>query len=104
MKQSHLHSANANNKGNGNTSIGSNRTKPVGSSAFALTLQIGQGLIYMHTPARDQSTNVIPNQQGEFCLLCNDTLIFSVNGFDGDEDLGYVCVQVGNAQLYHCGM
>lgn len=101
MKQSHLPNTNVSNKSS-NLQV-SNPKKPKGLSTFALTLQVGQGLIYLHTPVRDLSTNVIPNQQGEFCLLCNDALIFSVNGYDGDEDLGYVCVQVANAQLYHCG-
>lgn len=78
-------------------------TQSKGQSSFALNLHIGHGLLSMFTPVRDQATNVIPNQQGEFTVTVEDATVFTVSGYNGDENLGYVCLQVGNAQLYHCG-
>lgn len=32
------------------------------------------------------------------------TVIFSVNGYKGDDDLGYLCVQARGVELYHFGL
>lgn len=32
------------------------------------------------------------------------TVIFSVNGYKGEEDLGYLCVQARGVELYHFGL
>ncbi|KAJ8968662.1 hypothetical protein NQ314_002185, partial [Rhamnusium bicolor] len=79
--------------------------KNKGQSSFILNLHISQGLLCMNPPVRDVTTNnVIPGQQGEFLLSVDDASIFIVNGYKGDKDLGYVCVQVHNVQLHHCDM
>lgn len=57
----------------------------------------------MNPPVRDSGNNVIPGQQGEFVLNLDDANIFVVSGYKGDTNLGFVCVQLHNAQLYHCG-
>ncbi|CAH0551837.1 unnamed protein product [Brassicogethes aeneus] len=77
---------------------------PKSQNAFALNLQIGQGLVFMHTPVRDASSKVIPNQHGEFLLNVENAKVFVVSGYNGDDNLGYVCVQVHNAKLHHCDM
>lgn len=79
--------------------------KSKGQSYLVLNIQIGQGLACLNPPVRDVTTNnVIPGQQGEFLLSLEDANVFIVNGYKGDNHLGYVCVQVHNSQLHHCDM
>lgn len=73
-------------------------------SEFVLNIQIYQGILSMNPPVRDSGNNVIPGQQGEFVLNLDDANIFVVSGYKGDTNLGFVCVQLHNAQLYHCDM
>lgn len=73
-------------------------------SYLTLNLQIARGLLCMCTPVRDATNNhVIPNQQGEFLINVEDATIFLVNGYMGDMNLGFTCLELHNAQLYHCG-
>lgn len=72
-------------------------------SYLVLNIHIGQGLLDINPPARDTSFNVIPGQHGELVLSVEDVQIFIVNGFKGDLDLGYVCLEAHDAQLHHCG-
>lgn len=46
---------------------------------------------------------VLVGQQGELALHINNSKVFIVSGYKGDDDLGYVSVQIDDAQLYHCG-
>ncbi|XP_066263102.1 autophagy-related protein 2 homolog B [Euwallacea similis] len=80
----------------------SRHKKNSSQSAFVLWLNIEEGLVSLNPPVRDISGNVIPGQQGELALHVNHATMFIVSGYKGDKDLGYVCVQVGDAQLYHC--
>ncbi|XP_044263557.1 autophagy-related protein 2 homolog A isoform X3 [Tribolium madens] len=74
-------------------------------SYLTMNLQIGRGLLCMCTPVRDATNNhVIPNQQGEFLINVEDATIFLVNGYMGDPNLGFTCLELHNAQLYHCDM
>ncbi|XP_060533459.1 autophagy-related protein 2 homolog B isoform X2 [Cylas formicarius] len=83
----------------------SSKSKYRSQSHIALTLKVVEGLVSLNPPVRDTVTNnVIPGQQGEFVLNVNNADIFIVNGYRGDNNLGYVCVRVGGAQLYHCDM
>lgn len=41
---------------------------------------------------------------GEFVIKINNAVMFSVNGYRGNEDLGYVCLQANSAELYHFGL
>nr|CAI5847822.1 unnamed protein product [Callosobruchus analis] len=79
--------------------------KTLGQSYLTLNIQIGQGVLCVNPPVREVSSkNVIPGQQGEFMLNLEDANVFVVSGYKGETNLGYVCVQVHNAQLYHCDM
>lgn len=79
-------------------------SKAPDQSAVAFTIEIGHGLLYFNTPVRCVTTNkVLPGLQGEFVLNFEKGSVFIVSSYQGDENLGYVCLQVGNAQLYHCG-
>lgn len=73
-------------------------------SLVVLSVNIGQGLAVLNPPARESgSHNVMPGQQGEFLLRVEDANIFVVSGYEGDENLSFVCVQVHSANLSHCG-
>lgn len=73
-------------------------------SALSLELCIGQGLLVMLTPVRDTTGNVIPGQLGEFMIKLNRTTLFSVNGYMGNLDLGYLCLHSKSIELYHFGL
>lgn len=45
----------------------------------------------------------MPGQQAELLLNVEDANIFMVSGYQGDDNLSYVCVQVQSANLSHCG-
>lgn len=75
-----------------------------GQSSVALSLNINQGLASMYTPVRDSSHNVIPGQQGELIVRVEDALIFSVSGYKGNNNLGYVCAMLKTVSLNHCGL
>ncbi|KAB0799030.1 hypothetical protein PPYR_06910 [Photinus pyralis] len=78
--------------------------EPKGQSYLVLNIHIGNGLLCMNVPVRDVATNVIPGQHGEFLFNVEDATIFTVTGYRGDDNLGFVSVQASNAQLYHCDM
>ncbi|RZC41089.1 autophagy-related protein 2 A -like protein, partial [Asbolus verrucosus] len=74
-------------------------------SYLTVNIQIGRGLLSMYAPVRDVvSNNVIPGQQGEFLINVEDATVFMVNGYMGDINLGFVCLEIHNAQLHHCDM
>lgn len=74
------------------------------SNAIAFQLNIGQGMLTMFAPVRDAQNHVIPGQLGEFIIKLQTTYVFSVNGFHGNSNLGYLCIQGKAADIYHCGL
>ncbi|XP_055377404.1 autophagy-related protein 2 homolog B isoform X2 [Condylostylus longicornis] len=56
------------------------------------------------TPVRDSENRVIPGQSGEFVVNVGDFNLFSVSGFNGNENLAYLCIQSNAVKLYHCGL
>lgn len=74
------------------------------SNALAFQLNIGQGMLTMFAPVRDAQNHVIPGQLGEFVIKLQSTYIFSVNGFHGNSNLGYLCIQGKAADIFHCGL
>lgn len=47
---------------------------------------------------------MIPGQLGEFVIKVNSLQLFSVSSYLGNTNLGYVCMQSKNAEVYHCGL
>ncbi|XP_058129577.1 autophagy-related protein 2 homolog A [Anopheles ziemanni] len=75
-----------------------------GANTIAFQVNIGQGILTMFVPVRDAQKHVIPGQLGEFVIRLNSGTIFSVNGFHGNANLGYLCIQGKSAEFYHCGL
>lgn len=67
-------------------------------------MKIIEGLLTAYTPVRDSISNVIPGQCGEVVVQLENLTLFSVNGFQGNENLGYMCVQAEYAKIYHIGL
>lgn len=59
---------------------------------------------YLFSNLQDSQSLVIPGQLGEFVIKCKAANLFSVAGFQGNENLGYFCLQAEGAELYHCGI
>lgn len=74
------------------------------SNAISFQLNIGKGMLTMFAPVRDAQNHVIPGQLGEFIIKIQSTYVFSVNGFHGNTNLGYLCIQGKAADIYHCGL
>ncbi|XP_053661405.1 autophagy-related protein 2 homolog A [Anopheles marshallii] len=74
------------------------------ANSIAFRLNIGQGVLTMFAPVRDAQKHVIPGQFGEFVIRLNSAYIFSVSGFHGNTNLGYLCIQAKSAEFYHCGL
>jgi autophagy-related protein 2 len=74
------------------------------SSACALELNIGKGIISLYAPVRDAQNHVLPGQLGEFALKAGGTSIFSVSTYHGNTNLNYLCVQTNGLEMYHCGL
>ncbi|XP_065094861.1 autophagy-related protein 2 homolog A-like [Ochlerotatus camptorhynchus] len=74
------------------------------SNAVSFQLNIGQGMLTMFAPVRDAQNHVIPGQLGEFIMKIQSTYVFSVSGFHGNTNLGYLCIQGKAADVYHCGL
>lgn len=74
------------------------------SSTATLRLTVGQGMLTMYSPVRDSANHVIPGQLGEFVIKVNTAYVFSVNGFRGNENLNYMCVQACSAEIFHFGL
>lgn len=52
---------------------------------------------------KDAQNRVIPGQLGEFVLKVKSAYLFSVTGYNGDENIGYVCLESKSGELYHSG-
>uniref|UniRef100_A0A182Y760 Autophagy-related protein 2 n=1 Tax=Anopheles stephensi TaxID=30069 RepID=A0A182Y760_ANOST len=74
------------------------------ANTVAFRLNIGQGVLTMFAPVRDAQKHVIPGQFGEFVIRLASGYVFSVSGFHGNANLGYLCIQAKSAEFYHCGL
>uniref|UniRef100_A0A182K4W6 Autophagy-related protein 2 n=1 Tax=Anopheles christyi TaxID=43041 RepID=A0A182K4W6_9DIPT len=74
------------------------------ANTIAFRLNIGQGVLTMFAPVRDTQKHVIPGQFGEFVIRLSSGYVFSVSGFHGNANLGYLCIQAKSAEFYHCGL
>lgn len=71
---------------------------------MSFKLTIGQGHITLFAPVRDSAARVIPGQLGEFIVRLAAGEVYSVTGYNGNADLGFVYVQSGSIELYHAGL
>lgn len=74
------------------------------SSACALEVNVGHGVISMYVPVRDAQNHVLPGQLGEVVIKSGSTSIFSVSSYHGNTNLNYFCIQSSGLEIYHCGL
>lgn len=74
------------------------------SSTCSFRLNMGQGMLTMYTPVRDSANRVIPGQNGEFVIKAQNGFVFSVSGYQGNDNLNYLCVQAAAAEVFHIGL
>lgn len=74
------------------------------SSACALEVNVGRGVISMYVPVRDAQNHVVPGQLGEVVIKAGSTSIFSVSSYHGNVNLNYFCIQSSGLEIYHCGL
>lgn len=86
------------------TSAAADAINIAGLCSMSFRLVIGQGLLTLFAPVRDSLARVIPGQMGEFAIKLGATDLFSVSGYNGNADLGYVCLQSATVELYHAGL
>uniref|UniRef100_A0A7G3AGM6 Autophagy-related protein 2 n=1 Tax=Lutzomyia longipalpis TaxID=7200 RepID=A0A7G3AGM6_LUTLO len=67
-------------------------------------VSITEGLLTMQAPVRDSKNLVIPEQFGEYVIKVDCLSLFTVKGYCGNENLGFVCLEVVDADFYHCGI
>ncbi|XP_059616173.1 autophagy-related protein 2 homolog B-like [Phlebotomus argentipes] len=77
-----------------------------GTKSCDLCIQvcITEGLLTMQAPVRDSKNLVIPEQFGEYVIRVDGLSLFTVKGYCGNENLGFVCLEVIDADLFHCGI
>ncbi|XP_053671919.1 autophagy-related protein 2 homolog A [Anopheles nili] len=97
---SHNHRSSSHGGKLGLTAAGTDRD----ANSIAFRVNIGHGVLTMFAPVRDAQKHVIPGQLGEFVIRLSSGYIFSVNGFHGNTNLGYLCIQAKSAEFYHCGL
>uniref|UniRef100_A0A6B2EBD1 Autophagy-related protein 2 n=1 Tax=Phlebotomus kandelakii TaxID=1109342 RepID=A0A6B2EBD1_9DIPT len=74
------------------------------SCDLCIQVSITEGLLTMQAPVRDSKNLVIPEQFGEYVIRVDGLSLFTVKGYCGNENLGFVCLEVVDADLYHCGI
>uniref|UniRef100_A0A1B0D0K3 Autophagy-related protein 2 n=1 Tax=Phlebotomus papatasi TaxID=29031 RepID=A0A1B0D0K3_PHLPP len=74
------------------------------SCDLCIQVSVTEGLLTMQAPVRDSKNLVIPEQFGEYVIRVDCLSLFTVKGYCGNENLGFVCLEVVDADLYHCGI
>ncbi|XP_030386758.1 autophagy-related protein 2 homolog B isoform X3 [Scaptodrosophila lebanonensis] len=70
----------------------------------ALKLVIDEMKLIMCTQVRDIETHVHPSQSGKFQFELKELQLFIVMGFNGDKNLNYICIQLNEMNILHCGL
>lgn len=47
---------------------------------------------------------MIPGQYGEIVMQVENLSLFSVSGYQSNENLNYLCIQASDAEIYHIGL
>ncbi|XP_055847231.1 autophagy-related protein 2 homolog A [Episyrphus balteatus] len=74
------------------------------TSGCSFEFLVGKGVLSLFPPVRDAENRVIPNQLGEFRIAVEDFCLFSVSGFNGNENMAYLCLHTKDLQMFHCGL
>lgn len=70
----------------------------------SVELKVGEACGSFFVPVRDNDKHVLPEVCGKFILNLNNLNFFIVNGYNADLNLAFLCLQLKNCELYHCGL
>ncbi|XP_067647283.1 autophagy-related protein 2 homolog B [Eurosta solidaginis] len=73
-------------------------------SAFAIEIVIENGTLGLCVPVRNKDNKALTDGIGKIDFMFNDLKIFSVNGYNDNKDLCYLCLQLSDFQMQHCGL
>lgn len=73
-------------------------------SQFSINLSIQNGMVELFTSIRDAENQIIPKDLGKIEISVNELNIFSVNGYNDNKHLCYLCIQIGDIKMDHCGL
>lgn len=72
-------------------------------SNISFDVTVGKGELTFFAPTRDAENRVLPGQLGKFLIKLNTFSLFCVNGHNNNPHLAYMCLQLKDLEVYHCG-
>lgn len=81
-----------------------NHEKLTNECDFAFWIGVDEVNATLYLPVRNGQNLVIPEQFGELVIKATDLKLFSVRGFCGNDNLGYLCLDASQLEAFHCGL
>uniref|UniRef100_A0A1A9W3L6 Autophagy-related protein 2 n=1 Tax=Glossina brevipalpis TaxID=37001 RepID=A0A1A9W3L6_9MUSC len=78
--------------------------KKVIPSSCCVELNVDEMFIALYVPVRNAENQILPEVSGKFLFIMDKLKLFFVNGYQSNDNLAYVCLQVSDTQIYHCGI
>ncbi|XP_037892435.1 autophagy-related protein 2 homolog B [Glossina fuscipes] len=78
--------------------------KAVIPSNCCVELNVIEVSIAFYVPVRNTENHILPEVSGKFLFIMDKAKLFFVNGYQSNNNLAYLCLQVSEAQMYHCGI
>ncbi|XP_017466470.1 PREDICTED: autophagy-related protein 2 homolog B [Rhagoletis zephyria] len=73
-------------------------------SKCSVEIFIQKGSVGLFLPIRNKENLIIPEDVGKIDIKVNELKIFSVSGYNENRNLCYLCLEVGDVKMDHCGL
>lgn len=73
-------------------------------SQISINISIQNGIVELFVPIRDTENQIMPNDLGKTEINVNELNIFSVNGYNDNKNLCYLCIESNDIKMDHCGL
>ncbi|XP_039964190.1 autophagy-related protein 2 homolog A [Bactrocera tryoni] len=73
-------------------------------SQFSINVSIRNGLVELFVPIRDTENQIMPEDMGKIDINVNELNIFSVNGYNSNKNVCYLCIEIDDIKMDHCGL
>nr|XP_014094904.1 autophagy-related protein 2 homolog A [Bactrocera oleae] len=73
-------------------------------SQFSINVSVRNGLVELFVPIRDTDNQIMPKDLGKIDINVNELNIFSVNGYNANKNLCYLCIEIDDIKMDHCGL